>query len=147
MESRCGAADFVGDLQSRGRRHIACAEGIEVSERDMIPLCLTDRSGTPTLGLYRGIKLIADQNDRQVEMVDPQLAKLLDDNDWPVYVSGPASLWRRRSSLRRPMGLDPGHGTFGCCARSYERRWHHHWRPVGRFGAMERGRSENTLAR
>jgi hypothetical protein len=63
------------------------AEGIEVSERDMIPLCLTDRSGTPTLGLYRGIKLIADQNDRQVEIVDPDLAKLLDDNDWPVLLA------------------------------------------------------------
>jgi len=63
------------------------AEGIKVSEREMIPLCLTDRSGTITLGLYRGIKMIADQNDRQVQIVDPDLAKLLDDNDWPVLLA------------------------------------------------------------
>ena len=63
------------------------AEGIEVSESEMIPLCLTDRSGTTTLGLYRGIKLIADQNDLQVEIVDPDLAVLLDDDDWPVLLA------------------------------------------------------------
>jgi len=71
------------------------AEGFEVSERDMIPLCLTDRSGTPTLGLYRGIKLIADQNDCQVEIVDSDLAKLLRDNDWPVLLA-----------VRLPHGVD-----------------------------------------
>lgn len=63
------------------------AEGFEVSEREMIPLCLTDRSGTPTLGLYRGIKLIANQQERQVEIVDPDLAKLLADDDWPVLLA------------------------------------------------------------
>ena len=63
------------------------AEGIEVSEREMIPLCLTDRSGTSTLGLYRGIKLVADQHDREVEIVDPDLAQLLTDDDWPVLLA------------------------------------------------------------
>ncbi len=63
------------------------AVGIETSEREMIPLCLTDRSGTPTLGLYRGIKLIATKKDCRVEIVDPDLGKLLDDNDWPVLLA------------------------------------------------------------
>jgi hypothetical protein len=71
------------------------AVGFEVSEREMIPLCLTDRSGTPTLGLYRGIKLIADQDDRQVEIVDPDLGRLLDENDWPVLLA-----------VRLPHGVD-----------------------------------------
>ncbi len=71
------------------------AEGFEVSERGMIPLCLTDRSGTPTLGLYRGIKLIADQNNCQVEIVVSDLTKLLDDNDWPVLLA-----------VRLPYGVD-----------------------------------------
>ena len=62
-------------------------EGIRVSEREMIPLCLTDRSGTPTLGTYRAIKLIADRHDRHVEIVSPDLAKLLDDDDWPVLLA------------------------------------------------------------
>lgn len=63
------------------------AEGIEVSEREMIPLCLTDRSGTSTLGLYRGIKLVADRNGREVEIVAPDLATLLEDDDWPVLLA------------------------------------------------------------
>ena len=63
------------------------AQGIEASEREMIPLCLTDRSGTPTLGTYRAIKLVADQNDRQVEIVDSSLSKLLSDNEWPVLLA------------------------------------------------------------
>jgi hypothetical protein len=63
------------------------AEGIQVSERDMIRLCLTDYAGTPTLGLYRGIRLIADRNHRQVEIVDPALESLLSDDDWPVLLA------------------------------------------------------------
>ncbi len=71
------------------------AEGIAVSERDMIPLCLTDRDGTPTLGLYRGIKLIAQRNSRSVEVVDRSLEKLLRDNDWPVLMA-----------VRLPVGVE-----------------------------------------
>lgn len=63
------------------------AVGIRVSERDMIPRCLTDAAGTPTLGLYRGVKLVANRNRRQVEIVDRDLAKLLRDDDWPVLMA------------------------------------------------------------
>ena len=63
------------------------AEGIDVSEQEMIPLCLTDRAGTPTLGLYRGIKLVADRNHRDVEIVESDLDELLADNDWPVLLA------------------------------------------------------------
>jgi hypothetical protein len=62
-------------------------EGIEVSEMGMIPLCLTDSSGTPTLGLYRGIKLIADRNGREVQILDGTVAELLSDDDWPVLLA------------------------------------------------------------
>ena len=71
------------------------AEGIYVSERDMIPLCLTDDAGTPTLGLYRGIKLIAMQHGRHVQVVDRRLEKLLDDNEWPVLMA-----------VRLPLGVE-----------------------------------------
>jgi hypothetical protein len=71
------------------------AEGIRVSERDMIPLCLTDEAGTPTLGLYRGVKLIASRHDRRLEIVDRSLAKLLRENDWPVLMA-----------VRLPRGVD-----------------------------------------
>lgn len=63
------------------------AKGIRVSEREMIPLCLTDYAGTPTLGLYRGIKLIAARNNRRVEIVDRSFEKLLQDDDWPVLMA------------------------------------------------------------
>ncbi|HWL08995.1 MAG TPA: hypothetical protein VNQ76_11340, partial [Planctomicrobium sp.] len=53
------------------------AAGIPVSEREMIPLCLTDYDGTPTLGLYRGVKLVASRNNRQVEITDHSLTRLL----------------------------------------------------------------------
>jgi len=63
------------------------AEGIRVSEREMIPLCLTDYDGTPTLGLYRGIKLVAGRNGHRVEIIDRSLESLLADDDWPVLIS------------------------------------------------------------
>jgi hypothetical protein len=71
------------------------AEGITVSEREMIPLCLTDYHGTPTLGLYRGVKLIANRNNRRVEIIDRHLEQLLRDDDWPVLIS-----------VRLPFGVD-----------------------------------------
>ncbi|QEG00643.1 hypothetical protein Mal15_47140 [Stieleria maiorica] len=63
------------------------AEGIEVSEAELIPLCLTDASGTPTLGLYRGIKKIADRNARDVVLVDGASDDLIADDDWPVLLA------------------------------------------------------------
>ncbi len=71
------------------------AEGINVSEREMIPLCLTDYDGTPTLGLYRGIKLMSNRNGRRVEIVDRRLDTLLRDDDWPVLMA-----------VRLPPGVD-----------------------------------------
>ena len=62
-------------------------EGIAVSESEMIPLCLTDYAGTPTLGLYRGVKLIANQNGRDVKLLDGGLPRLIADDDWPVLLS------------------------------------------------------------
>lgn len=62
-------------------------EGIAVSEAEMIPLCLTDYAGTPTLGLYRGVKLIANQHGRRVNLLDGGLPRLIADDDWPVLLS------------------------------------------------------------
>jgi MFS family permease len=71
------------------------AAGIPTSERDMIPLCLTDYDGTPTLGLYRGIKVVAARNNRQVEIVDAGLDRLIVADDWPVL-----------AAVRLPRGVD-----------------------------------------
>lgn len=71
------------------------AEGMRVSEREMVSLCLTDYDGTPTLGLYRGVKLIASRNEREVEIIDRSMESLLRDDDWPVLIS-----------VRLPFGVD-----------------------------------------
>jgi hypothetical protein len=70
-------------------------EGITVSEAEMIPLCLTDYAGTPTLGLYRGVKLIANRHDRRVTLLDGGFTRLVADDDWPVLLS-----------VRLPFGVD-----------------------------------------
>lgn len=62
-------------------------KGIPVSEAEMIPLCLTDYAGTPTLGLYRGVKLIANRHNRRVVLLDGGLPRLVADDDWPVLLS------------------------------------------------------------
>ncbi|HBJ38956.1 MAG TPA: peptidase C39 [Planctomycetaceae bacterium] len=62
-------------------------EGITVSEAEMVPLCLTDYAGTPTLGLYRGVKLVANRYKRRVVLLDGGLTRLVADDDWPVLLS------------------------------------------------------------
>lgn len=71
------------------------AEGIATSEAELIPLCLTDSAGTPTLGLYRGVKLMAGRNGRAVEIVDRNIDQLLTDDNWPVLLA-----------VRLPFGVD-----------------------------------------
>lgn len=63
------------------------AIGIQVSEAELIPLCLTDASGTPTLGLYRGIKLVSDSHGRTVRVLDMNLQQLMSADQWPVLLA------------------------------------------------------------
>jgi hypothetical protein len=71
------------------------AEGMATSEAEMIPLCLTDSAGTPTLGLYRGVKLMADRHGQVVEILNGTVDELLDDGDWPVLLA-----------VKLPFGVD-----------------------------------------
>ncbi len=63
------------------------ALNIDTSEAELVPLCLTDSSGTPTLGLYRGVKLIAQREARATQIVNRSLDKLLTANAWPVLLA------------------------------------------------------------
>lgn len=63
------------------------AEGISTSESEMIPLCLTDSAGTPTLGLYRGVKRMAEQHGRSVEILNSTVEHLVETNDWPALLA------------------------------------------------------------
>ena len=85
-------------------------EGIEVNEAEMIPLCLTDYAGTPTLGLYRGVKLIATRHDRRVVLLDGGLTRLIADNDWPVLVSVGLPFGVEDRRFVEQWGWNPGMG-------------------------------------
>jgi hypothetical protein len=62
------------------------AGGIRVNESEMVPRCLTDARGTPTLGLYRGLKVTAQQHSRDVEAVRLSLEDLLSSQQFPVFI-------------------------------------------------------------
>ncbi len=86
------------------------AEGMDVSESKMIPLCLTDSSGTPTLGLYRGIKLIANQNHRGVDVLNESLDELIAKDDWPVLLAVELPYGTKDSRYANEWGWIPGMG-------------------------------------
>jgi hypothetical protein len=62
------------------------AGGIWVSESEMVPRCLTDASGTPTLGLYRGLKITAQQHSRDVEALRLDLEELMSSSQFPIFI-------------------------------------------------------------
>ena len=62
------------------------ANGIDVNESDLVTARLTDSRGTVSLGLYRGIKLYADANGFDVEIVPESLEELYLDDEWPVLL-------------------------------------------------------------
>lgn len=62
------------------------ASGIDVSEAEMVPRCLTDASGTPTLGLYRGAKVTAQQHGRQVAARILSADQLSNRDQFPILI-------------------------------------------------------------
>jgi hypothetical protein len=63
------------------------AAGMPISESKMIPRCLTDASGTPTLGLYRGVKMVANENGRELSVNEFDLPRLLNGEiDFPILL-------------------------------------------------------------
>jgi hypothetical protein len=63
------------------------ASGIPASEAELVPLCLTDASGTPTLGLYRGLVLASQAEGKVPRLVDQSLEQMLAANRWPVLLA------------------------------------------------------------
>ena len=72
--------------------------GIETSEREMIGLCLTRNNGTPSLGLYRGLKLKTRNTPWDVEVVRGDVERLRRAASQPVLM---------RFRLRREAGTVP----------------------------------------
>ena len=61
--------------------------GIEANEREMTELCLTNKTGTSLLGLYRGLKLKTRDTDCDVEIVRSSVEELLRAEKYPLIVS------------------------------------------------------------
>jgi hypothetical protein len=62
------------------------AHGIESGEAELIDLCLTGKTGTTSLGLYRGLKLKTAGKPLRVEVIQSDVDRLLDDDRWPVLL-------------------------------------------------------------
>jgi predicted double-glycine peptidase len=60
---------------------------IEASEREMTGLCLTNKTGTSLLGLYRGLKLKTRDTDWDVDVVRCGIDELLRSEKYPLIVS------------------------------------------------------------
>jgi len=80
-------------LQSSDASCSACAAatllrhyGIDASEEEMVRLSLTRRGGTPSLGLYRGLKLKTRGTPWGVEVVRCRFEELLEGSGGPVVL-------------------------------------------------------------
>ncbi len=92
--------------------------GIESTESEMMKLCLTTSKGTPSLGLYRGLKLKTRGTPCDVEVVRCDLAELCRQDRWPVLLLvklEPSSHVPRQCGgpLRRPRNLKHAVVMFG----------------------------------
>ncbi len=101
VEPMLGTAPTSGDrwtddgvlLQSTSASCSACAAatllryyGIESTEAELMRLCFTGRSGTPTLGLYRGLKLKTSRSPLAVIAFRSSPDRLLAEDRWPVLL-------------------------------------------------------------
>ena len=80
-------------LQSNGASCSACASatllrqyGIKADEAEMMRLCFTSQSGTPTLGLFRGLKIKTNDTSLRVVPFQMSVEDLLKADEWPVLL-------------------------------------------------------------
>jgi hypothetical protein len=88
--------------------------GIRSSEAEMIELCLTSSGGTPTLGLYRGLKLKTKGTPWDVQVVHSSLDEVRRRGSGPVLllVNIPQDLTLGlRSASGRGQARSPGHAV------------------------------------
>ena len=80
-------------MQSNHSSCSACAaatllayHGIRTNEAEMMKLCLTGAKGTPSLGLYRGLKLKTEGTPYDVEVFRTDLDTLLNSDESPAIL-------------------------------------------------------------
>ncbi len=100
--------------------------GIHATEREMIDLCLTTARGTPSLGLYRGLKIKTAGTEWDVQVVRGSMQQLCDANRWPVLLR--VRLDAPRVVAGRPRSYYPAPGRLT--------------HTVVMFGRTERGLAE-----
>ena len=75
---------------------------IPATEREMMDLCLTRATGTPELGLYRGLKLKTANTDWDVEVLKTDLDTLQRTNLFPAILL--VSTYGEENSVGGPLG-------------------------------------------
>lgn len=93
---------------------------VDATESELMRLCFTGAQGTPSLGLYRGLKLKAEDSSLAVEPFFANADELLEADDWPALLF---------------VHLEPG---FDGDPR-YEREWG--WTPGLRHSVVVFGRA------
>jgi Peptidase C39 family len=84
------------------------AHGIEISEAKMVEICLTDARGTPSLGLWRGLRMATAGTAVRPRSVSATVDDLLTRGPWPaVLVVGLPSFGANPVYTQR-YGWDPG---------------------------------------
>ncbi len=80
-------------IQSNRASCSACAaatllsyHGIPTNEAEMMRLCLTGSGGTPSLGLYRGLKLKTAGTPHEVEVFQSDVESLLNSDELPAIL-------------------------------------------------------------
>jgi hypothetical protein len=84
------------------------AYGIPATEAEMVHMCLTTRDGTPTLGLYRGLKLKAAQYNYDVEFITADLNELRVLSDPVVLTCGIEAGQKVDERYKNEWGWKPG---------------------------------------
>ena len=84
--------------------------GVPTSESELIGPCFTDSVGTPTLGVYRGVKLRAAQEGRDVVVLQQSIDEILDNDSWPILAMVKLPLELADSKYAEQWGLIPGLG-------------------------------------
>lgn len=84
------------------------AHDIHVTEQELVELCLTDARGTPSLGLWRGLKLATQNTKLQPCVITSDIDQLLNEGPWPCVLAVGLPRYRVDPIYVDRYGWDPG---------------------------------------
>ncbi len=95
------------------------AHGLDLSEAEMVKLCLTNSHGTPSLGLWRGLSIATSSSHLKPKVIHTDIESLLTQGPWPVALVVGVPRFGADSGYAKKYGWDPGYRhsivLFGRC--------------------------------